>query len=326
MIVFDMEWNSGLYERIRLDEILQIGAVKLERLGGPVLDTFNAYIKPRVHKRWAPPVLELPELEQCENSPLDFPAAAAEFFRWCAGEECFGTWGVSDFSALLQNLRYWELSAPLPDRFYDLQAAFAATIQVDKQPALHHAVEYCGIPDVFDYHNAQNDALYTALVGAFAGAAELEASLRTIWEPRREKQSADPIPEALRGTTRRCGPFADEDEMLNNRGCRLAQCPECSRRLRISDWHQEEGQESCFAKFGCGEHGSFFLRLTWERDASGRLWATVQTLDPTQDVRAAFRAAKRGRSFQCAPAGRKRRRYIRRSAKKSRPAVESPQT
>lgn len=316
MIVFDMEWNSGLYERTELDEILQIGAVKLERLGGPVLDTFNAYIKPCVHKRRAPPVQELPELEQCETSQLDFPTAAAEFFRWCGEGERFGTWGTSDFAALLQNLRYWEVNAPLPDQFYDLQAAFAAAAGASKQPALHHAVEYCGIPDVFDYHNAQNDALYTALVGAFVGEAELAASLRTPHEPRRRAKTdlpPDPALGAPRWTSQRYGPFADEERMLNNRGCRLAVCPVCGHKLRVSDWHRT-GDGPYFSKFSCREHGTFFLRLAWERDPQALLWAASQVLDPTQGVRLAFRAAKRGQAFQCSltAAAKRRRRRVRR--------------
>ena len=50
MIVFDLEWNGG-WGKVKLNEVLQIGAVKLARLGGPVVDSFRAFVKPVVHKK-----------------------------------------------------------------------------------------------------------------------------------------------------------------------------------------------------------------------------------------------------------------------------------
>ena len=50
MIIYDLEWNHGYKPRLP-DEILQIGAVKVDRLGGRIIDTFNAYIHPVVYKK-----------------------------------------------------------------------------------------------------------------------------------------------------------------------------------------------------------------------------------------------------------------------------------
>lgn len=41
MIVLDLEWNQPFGGR-RMEEIIQIGAVRLARPGGPVVDAFNA--------------------------------------------------------------------------------------------------------------------------------------------------------------------------------------------------------------------------------------------------------------------------------------------
>ena len=49
MIIMDLEWNRS-YDKISLEEILQIGAVKIDRMGGPIQDTFSMFIHPRVHK------------------------------------------------------------------------------------------------------------------------------------------------------------------------------------------------------------------------------------------------------------------------------------
>ena len=45
MIVLDLEWNRG-YDKQPLNEILQIGAVRIERLGGPIVDVFDSRIPP----------------------------------------------------------------------------------------------------------------------------------------------------------------------------------------------------------------------------------------------------------------------------------------
>lgn len=49
MIVLDLEWNHS-YDKTN-HKILQIGAVKVDRLGGPVLDTFNCH-PPEKRRRW----------------------------------------------------------------------------------------------------------------------------------------------------------------------------------------------------------------------------------------------------------------------------------
>ena len=61
MIILDLEWNQG-YDKTVLDEVLQIGAVRVDRLGGPITDIFCAFIRPRVHKKMKQMARYLPEL------------------------------------------------------------------------------------------------------------------------------------------------------------------------------------------------------------------------------------------------------------------------
>lgn len=307
MIIFDMEWNSGKYERVVLNEILQIGAVKLDRPGGPVLDTFNIYIRPQVHKRWSPPAEELPELELCKRSQVRFPEAAEAFFRWCGQGERFGVWGTADLAVLLENLRYWHIDPPPLDRFYDLQEAFAQTAGAKRQPALHHAVEYCALPEALDYHNAQNDAFYTALVSGYISPGALEESLRDPAQLAQRKRAKKPRLPKLADKSlgaplwrgQRQGPFAEEAQMLNNRGCRLAACPVCGQKFRISSWYRRKDGEY-LAKFSCGSHGAFLSRLVTGRDEDGRLWAAHQVLDRAGTAQKAFGEARRNGAIPCA--------------------------
>lgn len=111
MIILDLEWNRG-YDNKPLEEVLQIGAVRTAGLGQPILDTFNAYIRPVVHKRFGPGAKDLPELSASLESELDFAAALARFLDWCGGEEEFASWGGDDGKVLEQNCRYWDCLSP----------------------------------------------------------------------------------------------------------------------------------------------------------------------------------------------------------------------
>ena len=85
MIVLDLEWNQPFGGR-RMEEIIQIGAVRLARPGGPVVDAFNAHIRPSIYRKLSPVAKKLPESAQALTSELDFPAAYQAFLDWC-GED-----------------------------------------------------------------------------------------------------------------------------------------------------------------------------------------------------------------------------------------------
>ena len=58
----------------------------------------------------------------------------------------------------------------------DVQSAFSLTMGVGSVLALYKAVEFCHIPDCFDYHDALADAMYTALVSEWVDEETLELS------------------------------------------------------------------------------------------------------------------------------------------------------
>lgn len=174
MIVMDLEWNRS-YDRKRLDEILQIGAVRVAEPGGPILSTFNAFIRPRIHKRFDPGARKLPDLQESINSHTTFAEAWAAFTDWCGEERVFAFWGPDDFGVIRQNCEFWSLPVPEPERVYDFQRAFAHAYGAPTQMmALWRVVDYLGIPDVFDFHNALYDAMYTAVIGAWLRREDLD--------------------------------------------------------------------------------------------------------------------------------------------------------
>lgn len=305
MIVLDLEWNRG-YDKKQLDEILQIGAVSLDRLGGPITDTFNVYIRPKVHKGLNRPARELPELEAILNAERTFPQAMEEFRQWCGEERVFAVWGGDDVDILRQNCEFWGLPGLKAEVVYDFQAAFSQRVGTRQSVALFRAVEYCALPEVFDYHNALNDALYTALLSAWIREADLEfqeipGRLRRLVEVRFPPQ---PI--------RSFGSFSGERAPLDSRETRRQLCPLCGAVSWVPRWYHWEGAR-WYGTFRCPEHGWFLCRMTISQRKNGCWRARLAVPPVTLGFLREFYNAAQGTVHTC-----KRTSHRRRQRKKKR--------
>ena len=320
MIVLDFEWNRG-YDRTNLNEILQIGAVRMEGLAGPVTDIFNVYIRPRVHKKFDPGAKKVPELQLCRESETDFPAAMTAFQRWCAGEREFAVWGTDDFRILELNCEYWALPPLKPKKLLDFQAAFSwLTGAEGMQIALWRAVDYCRIPDIFDFHDALNDALYTALLGRWLTEESLAFKpLRGIERKlaRFQGQAFPPQPR------RRVGPMPTPEAVLNSKDARTPACPLCGKKVWVQRW-QFSAARQYYAPFFCQEHGWFLSRLTLAPAEEG-VWKGSLTVPAVTGVLLGeYGRAMQGGVHLCKSTGRKRRR--RRKRRRTENTTETPQS
>lgn len=325
LIILDLEWNRS-YDKTPLDEILQIGAVRVEKLGGPVVDAFTVFIRPTVHRRFDPGARKLPELQASIESATEFPAALEAFRAWCGGETAFAAWGGGDdFKALRQNCEYWNLPPVPVETVCDLQMAFSYLVGTGQQVALWRAVEYCGIPDIFDFHNALYDALYTAVVArwitpeALAWRPAPREGLRRMPSLRLCKL---PFPRQPR---HKVGPLPSPEGVLNARAGRQPVCPLCGRTGSVSRWSftRPKGGEIprvYYAVFSCPEHGRFLCRLTLAPREDGT-WLgrrTVPVLTP--ELAREYETARQGGVHICRGEGKRKKRH--RSAKKSESACE----
>ena len=315
MIIFDLEWNRS-YDKIPLEEILQIGAVRLEALGGPITDTFNLFVRPCVHKKFNRTAKALPELRRSLDSPVKFPAALEAFLAWCGEETVFAGWGGDDFDVLRQNCDYWKLPALRPVEQVDLQMAFSLGLGTRQGVALHRAVEYCGIPDVFTFHNALNDAMYTALLTAWIRPE----ALSLLSYPKEVRRLADtpPFPPQPR---RRVGPFPTVQEILNGRAARRQICPVCGEAIWVRRWYAA-APERYYADFCCRSHGSFLCRLTLSPAEDGQWRGRLAVPEVTPALLQEFDGALRAPAVDCRGAHPRRRRHRkrRRSPRSAAPA------
>lgn len=285
-VFFDLEWNQGYPrgEADKLDEIIQVGAYKLDQWQAEG-ETFSAYVRPTVHKKLHHRVRKMLPLDQKELFRASrFPQVAAAFFSWCGERATFFTWGPSDAQVLKGNLAWYDLEDYLPLEVYDLQRAFDLMIMgSDQQTALKDAVEALGLAEELEFHDACNDAFYTGRIaaemvrrlGELPSRAELERRGQELHRQRRE-QAARAASEALERIfgqeppllERDCGSFAGEGDCLKSRGARVFRCPKCENWLCNGNWYRVGG--SYVARSRCMEHGRFYTIL--RQRPEGELW------------------------------------------------------
>lgn len=290
MIVMDLEWNRG-NDDVCLDEVLQIGAVKIDGAGARISDTFNAYIRPTVHVELNVAAALLPDIDKFRKSELSFTTAYMKFVKWCADDTVFASWGSSDWEVLRKNADYWKLPSPDSVDVIDLQASFSGSVGASSHMALYKAVQYCMIPDSFDFHSALNDAMYAALL--------------TEWiEPDRMilHKSVNKRAELLnkrfdRQQKHRSEYFNSPAGVLNSRCVRRIECPICGRRIWIDSWHSCD-EEHYYSMFSCKEHGEFICRLTVMRNENG--WRGCSTVPAiTMDELENYQRAKAAVLHKC---------------------------
>lgn len=229
MIVMDLEWNRG-NDDVCLDEVLQIGAVRIDGAGARISDTFNAYIRPTVHAELNVAAALLPDVDKFRKSELSFATAYMKFVKWCADDTVFASWGSSDWEVLRKNADYWKLPSPDSVDVIDLQASFSGSVGASSHMALYKAVQYCMIPDSFDFHSALNDAMYAALLTEW-----IEPDRMTL------HKSVNKRVELLnkrfdRQQKHRSEYFNSPAGVLNSRCVRRIECPICGRRIWIPIW------------------------------------------------------------------------------------------
>lgn len=171
-VVFDSEFNQNIKALTNSDkrsvypfEIIQIGAVKLDESFNAV-GTFNQLVKPTIYSSILPFITKLTgiETEQLMDKET-FPSVFSEFINFAGVDSVLCMWGMSDIKELFRNSSYHGLDLTLlPKRYINIQHHASAYFNSpQKNPLrLQHVVELMNIPVSSDFHDALNDAYYTA--------------------------------------------------------------------------------------------------------------------------------------------------------------------
>ena len=274
-IVLDLEWNqpmsynSSAYKAVGgklLFEMIQIGAIRMNS-DLEITDSFNQLIQPTHYVKLHPRIKRITGISQEDlcDAP-QFSEAAERFRQWC-GEDCaLLTWGCDDISVLQQNLDFFGYNTPFP-AMYDLQRLYGELVGDTKNRAgLKSAMEHFEIPPEEDhpFHNALNDAYYTALV--FKKCPKPEDVLRfpqtarklTHEERTRRSEKTDII---------RVG---RPSEALKTKHATQPPCPVCGHRYDLAAGYVDKPNNVHQALCVCGDHGLYTVTVSFQKGENGK--------------------------------------------------------
>jgi inhibitor of KinA sporulation pathway (predicted exonuclease) len=211
-IVYDLEFNQKNYDsteainntteteiinssRIPF-EIIQIGALKLDE-NLQTTSTFNTLIKPTVYKTIHPFVENLTKITDDKvASCKDFVHAYEDFLKFIDNDEItFCVWGAADIKELVRNLKFHNLSTPYVPKYFDIQKYASKYLKVPEKSriGLRNAIELLNIPIEGEFHDAFNDAYYTAEVFKLIHNENIKPMIYTPAPPRRISQPKERI-------------------------------------------------------------------------------------------------------------------------------------
>ena len=299
-IIFDMEWNMGYPKEgePHFDEIIEIGAVKIA--DDRIADTYKEYVRPTIHRVIHHHVRKMLPFTQKElQHAKPFTAVIQEFKAWCGPDAQLVSWGNSDIAVLESNLTRYGLAHDWVGPCYDLQAAYAYLLgEYTHQYSLKDAVEKLGIEAPEDFHDAANDAWYTALIeieikkqyGALPPAGEIQAKrdeLRAIHAEEVRKKSLEmesaALEEAEPLAVSVLPPAASPEAALRTSRCTRWRCPLCGAQVTATGYtlYAERGY---ITRGQCPEHGWQYPFVSFRQTADGVV-GTMSVLPATQRIK-----------------------------------------
>ena len=274
-IILDLEWNqpisyhSPAYKSVGgklLFEMIQIGAVKVDE-NLKVMDSFSQLIQPQHYIRLHPRISRITHITQDDlsDAPL-FNEAVEAFAAWCGEDYALLTWGCDDISVLNQNMTFFQCETPL-GKIYDAQQLFGEETGTPKErKGLKAAMEQLEIvPDEesMPFHNAVNDAYYTALV--FAKMPNPAKVLNYPLTPRKLQH----LDRAKRESTAILRVRSMRDA-FKSAAALNPPCPVCGKRMEVNEGYVRQRGEQYMALADCPQHGLAFVKLAFGKNDEGK--------------------------------------------------------
>ncbi len=273
-VVMDLEWNqpisysSSAYKKVGeklIFELIQIGAVKLNE-SLEIVDTFTQLIRPAYYLKLHPRIKRITHIEQEElDEAPDFREALGNFADFCGEDYALLTWGCDDVSVLEQNKRFFRCDIALSD-VYDMQRVYGELIGNTKErQGLQAAMTHFEIdPDEEKpFHNALNDAWYTALV--LRRLPDPKKVLQYPLKPKLLQHSKHPremqTELRLRGSIH---------TVLSCSAAKQPPCPVCGKKLTVPEGYVRLGPDRYTALADCPQHGLVFSTIEKRLQEEGK--------------------------------------------------------
>ena len=284
-IIIDLEWNqpisyqSSTYRKIGdqlMFEMIQIGAVKLdenlnpgEAISIPIAPTHYIRIHPRIRRMTGL------DSEALAGAPA-FREALEQFAAWCGEDYTLLTWGCDDVSVLYQNISFFHCEDIVLPPLCDIQRLFSDVHKLRDRSGLKAAMEMMNIQadESMSFHNALNDAWYTALV--FKTLPDPSAVLNYAQKPR-------PLIHTRRNPREKTpgGSFPSVRDALKSEAALQPVCPRCGRVLSLDGEYIKQSADKYIAVAKCKNHGRILIRLRFRIDDDGSRIMTRTTAPAT---------------------------------------------
>jgi 3'-5' exoribonuclease 1 len=167
-IVYDLELNSKPFKSVIPNEIIEIGAIKLDD-NLRKTDTFCSFIKPKYFKKLFPLVKRKTKISQEDINKADcFKDVMSRFIKWAGSDYILISWGHDDVHHLSLNCRYHRMKTGWLKRNIDIQKQFSLIYNMPsgQRYSLENALSLMGLEVEEKLHRALNDAVYTARIFA----------------------------------------------------------------------------------------------------------------------------------------------------------------
>ena len=274
-IIMDLEWNqpvsynTAAYKRVGdklIFEMIQIGAVKVNE-NKEIVDSFSQLILPTHYVKLHPRIKRITHITQDELMDAPHFKEALDLFReWCGDDFVLMTWGCDDVSVLEQNITFFGCENTFGP-IYDLQLSFGDVIQNSKdRKGLKAAMEYYELTEQEDmpFHNALNDAYYTALVcNRLPDDCDLlrhPQTPRPLIHTEKKKKASRSVHRATKSIS----------HMLLSALATNPPCPICGNKTPLETDFLDQGKNNFTALSICPAHGLMSVTLKFKKDEEGK--------------------------------------------------------
>jgi len=211
-IIYDLEFNQKNYNSAEIInktieselnnissipfEIIQIGALNLDA-NLQTISTFDFLIKPMIYKTIHPFVENLTKITNDKvSSAKDFVHVYEDFLKFMGDDEfILCVWGSADIKELIRNIKFYNLSTSYDYKYIDIQKYLSKYLKAPAKSriGLRNAIELLNIPIEGEFHDAFNDAYYTAEIFKLIYNDNMKPILYTPDPSRRVSQPKEKI-------------------------------------------------------------------------------------------------------------------------------------
>lgn len=265
-IIIDLEWNQARSMRDVVEdengnklygEIIQIGAIKLGE-DFKISDTLKINVRPKYYKIIHRKVRQITGITQEDLAHgEEFRTAMEKLRSWCGESFAFLTWGPDDIRILRRNIEMYGDDSSWINTWFNAQAIYnMQTDSGDNQKSLATAIEHFQITPDEPFHDALNDAYYTALVVERLDIVQGIADLLHAERLRAILDEAHPL---------LCEVFAGyktRREIFRDKEAACVKCPDCGEVLSDTRKWVAERNDRYITLASCPEHGEYIARMT----------------------------------------------------------------